>query len=99
MKRVLVLGCPGSGKSTFSRKLRDKTGLPLYHLDLFYHNEDRTTVDSEVFDERLRGVLALDEYILDGNYLRTLGLNSVLVRFVMICLGWKKNLMKNLDTM
>ena len=29
-RRIIVIGNPESGKSTFARKLRDKTGLPLY---------------------------------------------------------------------
>ena len=33
IRKAIVIGCPGSGKSTFSRKLRDLTGLPLYYLD------------------------------------------------------------------
>ena len=32
MKRAIVIGSPGAGKSTFARKLKDKTGLPLYYL-------------------------------------------------------------------
>ena len=70
--RVLVIGSPGAGKSTFSRKLRDKTGLPLYYLDLIFHNPDRTTVSREEFDEKLSHVLQLDQWIIDGNYLRSL---------------------------
>src|SRR5438270_3074299 len=34
--RVLVTGLAGSGKSTFSRTLAAKTGLPLIHLDLYF---------------------------------------------------------------
>ena len=37
MKRVIVIGSPGAGKSTFARNLRDRTGLPLYHLDNISH--------------------------------------------------------------
>ena len=70
--RVLVIGSPGSGKSTFSRKLRDVTGLPLYYLDMLYHNPDRTTVNRAEFDERLSRILELDQWIIDGNYRRTL---------------------------
>lgn len=68
MKKVIVIGCPGSGKSTFSRALHERTGLPLYHLDLLYWNTDRTTVGKEVFRERLQNVLMLDRWIIDGNY-------------------------------
>lgn len=68
MKKVIVIGCPGSGKSTFSRALHERTGLPLYHLDLLYWNTDRTTVSKEVFRERLQNVLMLDRWIIDGNY-------------------------------
>ena len=70
--RVLVIGSPGSGKSTFSRKLRDVTGLPLYYLDMLYHNPDRTTVNRAEFDERLSRILELDQWIIDGTYRRTL---------------------------
>ena len=42
MKKVIIIGSPGSGKSTFAKKLRDITNLPLYHLDMLYHNEDGT---------------------------------------------------------
>ncbi len=68
MKKVIVIGCPGSGKSTFSRALHELSGLPLYHLDLLYWNSDRTTVSKEVFRERLQNVLVLDRWIIDGNY-------------------------------
>lgn len=43
-KRVLVLGCPGSGKSSFSRRLRAMTGLPLIHLDNIWWRPDRTLI-------------------------------------------------------
>ena len=74
MKRVIVIGCPGSGKSTFSRALHEKTGLPLYHLDLMYWNEDKTTVERNVFLERLSEALKGDEWIIDGNYASTMEL-------------------------
>jgi len=72
MKKVIVIGCPGAGKSTFSRILREKTSLPLYHLDLIWHKPDRTTVSREEFDRRLAGLLSGEEWIIDGNYSRTL---------------------------
>ena len=68
MKKVIVIGCPGSGKSTFARALRDKTGLPLYHLDMMYWNADKTTVPKEIFRARLAELLTEDAWIIDGNY-------------------------------
>ena len=72
MKKVIVIGCPGSGKSTFARKLQQKTGLPLYYLDMIWHRPDRTNVSEEEFDARLAKILARNEWIIDGNYNRTL---------------------------
>lgn len=72
MKRVIVIGSPGAGKSIFSRKLRDKTGLPLHYLDMIWHLPDRTTISREEFDERLSEILKTDSWIIDGNYGRTI---------------------------
>lgn len=72
MKKVLVIGCPGAGKSTFARKLRDKLNLPLYYLDMIWHKPDKTTYTKEEFDSKLASILKEDEWIIDGNYSRTL---------------------------
>ena len=74
MKRVIVIGCPGSGKSTVSRALHNKTGIPLYHLDMMFWNADKTTVEKSVFLKRLSAVLKKDEWIIDGNYGSTMEL-------------------------
>ncbi len=72
MKKILIIGCPGSGKSTFARQLRDCLGLPLCHLDLLYWNADRTTVSKEEFLRRLSDVLAQESWIIDGNFSNTM---------------------------
>ena len=72
MQKVIVIGCPGSGKTTFARKLHRKTGLPLYYLDAIWHKPDKTHVSREEYDARLGEILALDAWIIDGNYSRTL---------------------------
>ena len=72
MKKVIVIGCPGSGKSTVSRALHNKAGIPLYHLDMMYWNADKTTVEKSVFLERLSAVFEKDEWIIDGNYSSTM---------------------------
>lgn len=72
MQKVIIIGSPGAGKSTFARKLRDKTGLPLYYLDMLWHKPDRSTVSREIFDEQLNQIMKRDRWILDGNFQRTL---------------------------
>ena len=72
MKKVIVIGCPGSGKTTFAEKLHKRMGLPLFHLDAIWHKPDRTHISREEYDERLAEILELEEWIIDGNYSRTL---------------------------
>ncbi len=74
MKKIIVIGCPGSGKSTFSKALHKITGIELFHLDMMFWNTDKTTVEKTVFLEKLRAVLQKDEWIIDGNYSATMEL-------------------------
>lgn len=72
MKKIIVIGCSGSGKTTFAEKLRDKIGIELFYLDAIWHRPDRTHVSREEYDARLSEILALDSWIIDGNYSRTI---------------------------
>jgi len=72
MKKVIIIGCPGAGKSTFARKLKDRTGLPLFYLDMIWHKADGTNISRDEFDEKLKGIMEKEQWILDGNYIRTL---------------------------
>lgn len=72
MKKVIVIGCPGSGKTTFAEKLNRLTGLPLYYLDAIWHKPDKTHIPREEFDRRISEIFATPEWIIDGNYSRTI---------------------------
>ena len=69
--RILILGCSGSGKSTFARALAARTGLPLVHLDTVWWRADGTHIPREDFDRALDGLLRGEQWILDGDYSRT----------------------------
>lgn len=74
MRKAIIIGCPGSGKSTFARALAEVTGLPLYYLDRMYWNADKTQVEKSVFRARLAAALTGEQWIIDGNYGSTMGM-------------------------
>ena len=72
MERILIIGCGGAGKSTLARQLGEKTGLPVVHLDkLFWHPGWVESTKDEI-DVKIRAEMAKPQWIMDGNYNRTL---------------------------
>jgi len=71
-RRIMVVGGCGAGKSTFSKKLASLTGLPLIHLDRLGWRGTWEAVPREEFDALLARETARDDWIIDGNYSRTL---------------------------
>ena len=65
--RVVVSGMPGAGKSTFSRALSAKTGLPVIHLDLHSWEPGWVRTPGDELRERQRALLADEQWIVDGN--------------------------------
>jgi|SRR5215213_8957243 len=75
MKKVLVIGSSGAGKSTFARLLGEKTGLPVIHLDRLYWKPNWVeTTDKDDWKITVRKALAGDAWIIDGNYSGTLAM-------------------------
>lgn len=72
MRRVLVLGCPGAGKSTLARSLGEALSLPVVHLDKLWWKSGWINRTEGEFDALLDAVLLGEEWVIDGNYLRTL---------------------------
>ena len=71
--KIVVIGCPGLGKSTFSQRIKDVLNIQLFHLDMLYHNPDGTHISKEELEEKLKKIFKEnDKWIIDGNYQRTL---------------------------
>ncbi len=81
MQKVMVIGCPGSGKSTFSRALHEATGLPLVYLDRLNWNADRTAVSRELFLERLQTALTQRAFYPRRQLCRDHGAAAACVRY------------------
>lgn len=72
MKRILIIGNAGSGKTTFAKALANKTQLPLVHLDKLYWRGTWEHTTREEFDAILQNELENNEWIIDGNFNRTI---------------------------
>lgn len=75
MKRVAIVGSPGTGKTTFARKLHQKTKLPLIHLDYYYHQKQHNYYnDKPAWVKKVKQLMQQPKWIIDGNYSSTLNL-------------------------
>ena len=72
--RILVIGCCGSGKSTLSKQLGAILHLPVVHLDQLYWRPGWVEASAEEFDRKLALELQKEQWIMDGNFSRTLPL-------------------------
>ena len=72
MERIVIIGCGGSGKSTLARQLGDKLQLPVIHLDKLFWRPGWQSVSKAEFDELLAIELEKKQWIMDGNFNRTI---------------------------
>jgi len=73
MERIMIIGCGGAGKSTLARQLGEKTGLPVVHLDqIWWSPGSWQHISREEFDARLFEKMEKPQWILDGNFNRTM---------------------------
>ena len=68
MKKILVIGSSGAGKSTFSKRLGEKTGVKVIHLDQIHWQPNWTEPSKEEWRATLENALAGDSWIMDGNF-------------------------------
>lgn len=72
MKKIIIIGSPGAGKSTLSRELSSILSIDLYHMDKLFWKPDWVSVSREELEEKLSQVVNKDSWIIDGNYLNTM---------------------------
>jgi len=68
MQRILIIGIPGAGKSTFSRALAARTRLPLIHLDKEFWRPDWVQTPRPEWRAKVAALAARERWIMDGNY-------------------------------
>ncbi|CEG26045.1 DNA topology modulation protein [Bacillus sp. B-jedd] len=74
MKRIMIIGCGGAGKSTLAQQLGKKLGIKVYHLDSLFWKPGWVSTEREEFIQMQKEMMAEDEWIIDGNYGGTMDL-------------------------
>ncbi|QVK18557.1 topology modulation protein [Mycoplasmatota bacterium] len=73
MKRIMIIGSPGSGKSVFARELAKVLDYPVLHLDKIYHINNYIQITKDKLKAQIKDfALKNDNFIIDGNYLGTM---------------------------
>jgi adenylate kinase family enzyme len=72
MQRILVIGSGGSGKSTVARRIAERTGLPLIHLDALYWKAGWQETPKREWAQMVEQIAEQDTWVMDGNYGGTL---------------------------
>ena len=65
--RIMIIGRPGSGKSTFSLDLHRALGIPLYHLDKIFFEASWTERNYQEFLDLQNQWVQAPSWIIDGN--------------------------------
>lgn len=68
MKKIIVIGISGAGKSVLARKIGQKLQLPVYHLDAYFHLPGGEMLDRDVFVAQQEAMMTTDQWLIDGNY-------------------------------
>jgi adenylate kinase family enzyme len=68
MRRVLVIGSGGAGKSTFARRLGARLGLPVIHLDANYWKPGWVETPKDEWRRKVERLVEGNAWVIDGNY-------------------------------
>ena len=74
MRRILVIGSGGAGKSTLAARLGARLGLPVIHLDAHFWRPGWVETPAAEWREVVTALTARDAWVMDGNYGGTLDL-------------------------
>ena len=78
MKRILIIGCSGAGKSTFAKKLQGVLDIEVIHLDQHYWKPNWEKTESEEWSKKVAQLMKGEQWIIDGNYRSTFDMRTPL---------------------
>lgn len=91
MRKVLVIGSGGAGKTTFAKRLSKILNIEVIHLDALYWNPGWVETPELEWRKIVEGLIVRDSWIMDGNYSGTLDLRIKACDTVIILLDIGEN--------
>ncbi|SCE63874.1 adenylate kinase [Micromonospora mirobrigensis] len=85
MRRILIVGSAGAGKSTLAREVAGRLDLPLVHLDRHYWRPGWIPADDADFRTQVAALAARPSWVMDGNYASTLDLRLPRADLLVLC--------------
>jgi adenylate kinase family enzyme len=67
VRRVVILGRGGAGKSVFARRLGELAGLPVIELDSLFWQDGLVPADPVRWEGRQHDLARLDAWVIDGD--------------------------------
>lgn len=83
--KIIIIGCPGAGKSSLTKRINEFLCYPVMHLDKVYHLEDKTHITREELIKKVTDFASIyEEWIIDGNYISTLEMRANLADTIIL---------------
>lgn len=73
MRRIIVIGSSGAGKTTLAKELSARLGIPHVELDSLYHQADWQPANPEDFLASVKAATSGGSWVLCGNYYSMIG--------------------------
>ena len=71
-KKVLIIGCAGSGKTTLAKQLSKIIDLPIIHMDNYYWTKNWGRKSDDAWHDIVNELCQQPKWIMDGNYTKTM---------------------------
>lgn len=68
MRKIIIIGSGGAGKSTFARKLSTVIGIQVYHLDALYWKPGWEQTERDEWKHTIENIIRNESWIMDGNF-------------------------------
>lgn len=94
MRRIVIVGCGGSGKTVLARRLGEILGVPVVHLDALFYDEEWQPCPPAEFIARQEAIIKTGSWLIDGNYVSSLPIRLaaadavIFLDFSAICCLW-----------